>query len=328
MLLALARSVRADRVAPLTVLRSWTFQPLVVLALAATAAAYLWGVVQTARSGKSSFQGWKVTCFLAGMGVIYLALQSPIEVYSGQLFWVHMMQHLLLTMVAAPLILLGAPVTLALRASSVSVRRRLLLPVVHSRAAAFLSHPVVSWSLFTATLWVSHFTSLYAEALGSEAVHALEHALYLSAAVLFWRPVVALDPGPSRLSHPGRLLYLFLAMPQMAFLGLAIYSSDQVLYWHYIPTAAALGTSALADQHLAGVLMWTTSMVLMLPAMAFVLFDWMNKDAREAASLDARLDRAASARRLGPLLDDRAVPKRSKPTQHSHQAGEQDPISH
>jgi cytochrome c oxidase assembly factor CtaG len=243
----------------------------------------------------SPFPRRNVTCFMSGLGVTFLALQSPIAAYSDRLLSVHMVQHLLLTMVAAPLLVLGAPVTLALRASSRSVRERVVLPLVHSRVARLLSHPVVSWSAFVAAMWATHFTSVYEEALGSETIHSLEHVLYVATAVLFWRPVMGLDPGPSRISHPARLLYLFLSMPPMAFLGLAIYSSDQVLYPHYLATAAAHGTSALADQHLAGALMWITPMVLFLPAMAFVLFDWMTTDAREADRVDARLDRMAAA---------------------------------
>jgi len=295
--LALRRSPPADPRAPLTILRSWSFDPIVVLGLFAAGALYLHGVARVGQA-RSSFPRWRVACFLSGLGVAYLALQSPIQAYSGRLFSIHMVQHLLLTMVAAPLVVLGTPIVLALRASTSSFRGRVLVPLVHSRPAAVLSHPVVSWSVFTVALWASHFTNLYEEALGNQAVHGLEHALYVIAAVLFWRTVVGLETGQSRITHPARLLYLFLAMPQMAFLGLAIYSSDQVLYPHYVLTASALGTSALADQHLAGALMWIASMVLMLPAMAFVLFDWMRKEDREAARMDARLHRADSAGRL------------------------------
>jgi cytochrome c oxidase assembly factor CtaG len=240
-------------------------------------------------------------CFFAGLVVTYLALQSPIHAYSHRLFSVHMVQHLVLMMVAAPLLVLGTPVELALRASSPEVRSRVLVPLLRSRGASLLSNPVVCWSAFTIVLWASHFTSLYEDALGSQAIHGLEHVLYLVAAVLFWRPVIGLEPGPSRISPPARILYLFLAMPQMAFLGLAIYSSDLVLYPHYLATAPMLGTSALADQHLAGVLMWTTSMVLLLPALGYVLFDWMRKDEREAARIDARLDRQGAISSRTPL---------------------------
>jgi cytochrome c oxidase assembly factor CtaG len=279
----------------LTILRSWSFDPITVLGVVAAAALYLRGVVRVRPAG-TSFPGWRMACFMSGLGVVYLALQSPIHAYSDRLLSVHMVQHLLLTLVAAPLMVLGTPILLALRASSPSFRERILAPLVRSRVSALLSRPVVSWSLFTLALWASHFSNLYEEALGSEIVHGLEHVWYLFTAVLFWRPIVGLDPGPSRISHPARLLYVFLAMPQMAFLGLAIYSSDQVLYPHYLVTAPVLGTSALADQHLAGAIMWITPMVLFLPTLAFVLLDWMKKDVREGIRLDARLDRMASAR--------------------------------
>jgi putative copper resistance protein D len=284
------------------VVQSWSFEPLVVLGLAVGALAYTWGLQRTRVAPEtSSFPRWRAVCFFAGLVGTYLALQSPIHAYSHRLFSVHMIQHLVLMMVAAPLLVLGTPVELALRASSPGVRRRLLVPLLRSRGASMLSNPVVCWSAFTIVLWASHFTGLYEDALGSQAIHGLEHVLYLVAAVLFWRPVIGLEPGPSRISHPARIHYHFHAMPQMAFLGLAIYSSDVVLYPHYLVTAPPLGTSALADQHLAGVLMWTTSMVLLLPALGYVLFDWMKKDEREAARFDARLDRPSADGSRAPL---------------------------
>jgi putative membrane protein len=284
-------------------LRHWSFDPLVVLGLAVVGLAYAWGVECTrAAPSASTFPRRRSVCFFSGLVVTYLALQSPIHAYGHLLFSVHMVQHLLLMMVAAPLLVLGSPVVLALRASSPSVRRRVLAPLLRSRAVRLISHPVVSWSAFTVVLWASHFTSVYGQALGSERIHGLEHAAYLLAAVMFWRPVMGLEPEPTRISHPARILYLFLSMPQTAFLGLAIYSSDSVLYPAYVATARRLGTSALADQHLAGVLMWTSSMVLLLPALGYVLLDWMKKDEREALRLDARLDREA----IGRPLDRRA----------------------
>src|SRR5947199_6982566 len=99
--------------------------------------------------------------------------------------------------------MLGTPVLLALRASSPRFRERVLAPLLRSRAAGLLSHPVVSWLLFTVALWASHFSNLYEDALSSQAIHGLEHALYVVSAVLFWRPVIGLDPGPGRISHPG-----------------------------------------------------------------------------------------------------------------------------
>jgi cytochrome c oxidase assembly factor CtaG len=286
-----AQSAR-DLTAPLVVLRSWTFDPAMVAALLGTAALYLRAVGRLEGRGRA-FPAYRVRCFLAGLLAIYLALQSPIDTYANLLLSVHMVQHLLLAMVAPPLLLLGTPITVALRASSSTARSRLLLPLLHSRVARALSHPIVGWSLFALVLWGSHFTFLYEAALRSDVVHSAEHMAYLSTALLFWWPVVGVDPSPARISHPARLLYLFLAMPQTTFLGLAIYGSDRVLYPHYLRVTPQLGASALADQHLAGALMWTTGMFLMVPALAFVLLDWMRRDARESARNDMRELRAA-----------------------------------
>jgi len=203
-----------------------------------------------------------------------------------------MLQHMLLTMVAAPLIVLGAPVTLALRASSPGTRRRILVPILNSRMARIAANPLVAWSLLFVVLWASHLTSLYEAAMLNGGLHALEHVAYLGTAVLFWWPVVGLDPIPSRISHPARILYLFLAMPPMAFLGLAIYSSDHLLYPYYATVPGATIASALADQHLAGAIMWEGGVFVVVPALALVLLDWMRRDEREAERTEERAARA------------------------------------
>ena len=191
-----------------------------------------------------------------------------------------MVQHLLLTMVAAPLLVLGAPVTLALLSSSPANRRRLSAALVHARRSE--PSPIRSsrGPLFFGVLWGSHLTGLFDASLRSDGIHALEHAAYLATAVLFWMPVVGRDPAPSGLSHPGRILYLFLAMASMAFLGLALSSANHVLY----PTYEAIeGTAkAAADQRMGGALMWVSGMILIVPALALVMLDWMRVDEREA----------------------------------------------
>jgi putative copper resistance protein D len=149
----------------------------------------------------------------------------------------------------------------------------------------------VSWGLFVAAMWATHFSPFYELSLQHEWIHSFEHATYLVTALLFWWPVLGVDPAPSRMSHPARLLYLFLAMPQSTFLGLAIYGSSRLLYLHYARASALVGVSALSDQHLAGALMWTSGMLLLLPALGFVLWDWMRREEREGERIDARLAR-------------------------------------
>jgi putative copper resistance protein D len=161
--------------------------------------------------------------------------------------------------------------------------------VIHSSPIRVLSNPLVAWSLFFGFLWGSHVTALYEAALRNGWIHAVEHLVYLATAVLFWMPVIGRDPAPTRISHPARILYLFLAMPAMAFLGLAIFSGGHVLYPAYANVEGV--ARALADQRFAGALMWTGGMFLIVPALAFVLLDWMRADEREARRIDGRLAR-------------------------------------
>ncbi|MEP6972900.1 MAG: cytochrome c oxidase assembly protein [Actinomycetota bacterium] len=266
---------------------NWPLDPLVISGLLVAGIAYV--RAERRVRGERSGRPLRRRLFLAGLAVVFAALQSPIDAGAATSFGVHMFQHLLLTMVAAPLLVLGAPVTLVLRATTPQRRRRLLF-ALRSAPVRLLSAPIVAWSLFVAMLWGTHFTALYELTLRSSGIHALEHVLYLGTAVLFWIPVVGLDPAPAGLSHPARILYLFLAMPAMAFLGLALFSADHVLY----PTYAAIegASRALADQRVAGALMWTGTMFLIVPALGFVLLDWMRADDRAAQRIDARLQRA------------------------------------
>ena len=265
-------------------LLAWTFDPMVVAGLAAAGVLYLRGVARVRRPDRKLVN--RAVCFMSGLVVLWVALQSPIDTYAGARLSVHMVQHLLLTMVAAPLLVLGAPVTLLLRAATPAVRRRWVLPALRSWPLRLLTAPAVSWAQFALVLWVTHFSPLYEAALRSNGVHALEHLLYIVSAVLFWSPVAGIDPSPKRLSHPARLLYLFLAMPQASFLGLAMWGTSRVLYPSY---QAALGAAALDDQRLAGTIMGSAGMLVMEPALGLVVLDWLAREEREAVRTDARL---------------------------------------
>jgi cytochrome c oxidase assembly factor CtaG len=197
-----------------------------------------------------------------------------------------MVQHLLLALVAAPLLVLARPLTLALQAGTPATRRRLVL-LLHRRPLALLGAPLLAWGGFALVMWATHFSPLYQAALMNPSLHALEHLAYLGSALLFWSAVAAVDPSPARLSPPARMLYLFLAMPQMTFLGLAIYSARHVLYPFY-----GVDPAALADQRLAGALMGGSGVLVFLPAVGVLLLDWWAREERAAARADARLDRA------------------------------------
>ena len=278
------------------VLLAWRFDLLPLIGVAVATAAYLWAVRQVQRRHRSNpHPRWRTAAFLGGMAAIVLALCSPIEAYEGQLFSVHMVQHMLLELVAAPLILLGAPVTLTLRVASPSLRRG-LLTILHSRAVAVLTFPLLTWLLFAAVNWGWHFSTLYDQALENAPLHYVQHATFLVAALLFWWPVVGADPGRWRLPYPVRLFYLFLAMPQNSFLGVALMSAPAVLFPHYLTTLRPWGPSAIADQNLGGILMWVFGDLVFLTAMGCVVAAWVRQEDRRTARLDARLDAEAAAR--------------------------------
>jgi putative membrane protein len=285
-----------------TWMTSWRLDPLVVVGLFGIGLVSVEATRRLKRIG-AELPRSRERCFLAGLVVVFLALDGPVDAGASALLSVHMLQHMLLTMVAAPLVVLGAPVTLALRVSSPETRTRILLPVLNSRLVRIAANPLVTWSLLFVVLWATHLTSLYEAAIQNGGVHALEHLAYLGSAVLFWWSVVGLDPIPARISHPARILYLFLAMPPMAFLGLAIYSSDRLLYTYYATVPGATITSALADQHLAGALMWEGGMFVVVPALAFVLLDWMRREERAAVRADERAARAGRRREPGTSVN-------------------------
>ncbi len=275
------------------VLLAWSFDPTIVLPLVLAGATYLLAVRRVDRAHPlSPIRPARIAAWFAGLGAIWLALQSPIERYDTTLFSVHMVQHLLLTLVAAPLLALGAPITLLLRAARPGTRRRVLLPILHSWPIRALTFPVVTWLLFAGAMWGTHFSPVFNASLEEPLVHQLEHAAYLVAGCLFWWPVIGLDPSPWRMSEPVRVLYTFLQMPQNSFLGLAIASATAPLYEHYATLQREWGPSALVDQQMAGAVMWVGGDLIFLVAMLGVVLGWMRREARETQAADARVDRA------------------------------------
>jgi cytochrome c oxidase assembly factor CtaG len=276
---------------PAGLLGLWSFDPTVQVPLAATVVAWVAAVRRVNREHPSNpVPRRRSVGFLLGIGAIELALQSPIERYDTTLFSVHMVQHLLLTMVAAPLIAYGAPITLLLRVAPGDVRRRWIIPVLHSRVMRALTHPVVAWLLFAGVMWGTHFSPVFNESLENPLLHQLEHLLYLGSALLFWWPVIGADPSPWRLPYPMRALYTFLQMPQNTFLALAIYSTTTVRYAHYATLQRNWGPDPLADQQLAGGLMWVGGDLIFLVAILFVVRGWMRQEDRDAVRVDARQD--------------------------------------
>lgn len=278
------------------VLFAWRLDPLALVGILVAAGLYLAAVRRVANAHPSNpHPRHRTWLFLAGLAAIAVALMSPIEAYEGQLFSVHMVQHLLLELAAAPLLLAGAPITVTLRAASPTWRRR-LLAVLRSRVMHVVSFPVIAWMLFAAVNWGWHFSTLYDQALENDLLHYLQHASFLGASLLFWWPAIGADPSPWRLPHPVRLLYLFLAMPQNSFLGVALMSASTVLYPHYLTNARDWGPTPLEDQQLGGLIMWVVGDIGFLAGMAVVVVLWTRHEERRTVRIDARLAAERAAR--------------------------------
>lgn len=304
----------------------WHIEPLVAASLLLAAVGWL-AIVRRVRRlhPETPVPAVRTVAFLAGLFAIAVALMSGIERYDTTLFSVHMVQHLLLLLVAPPLIALAAPITQLLRAAAPGVRNRIVLPILHSTAMSVLAHPVVTWLTFGLVLWVSHFSPLFNIALEDQGAHDLEHAVYLVAGLMFWWPVVGLDPAPRRLGYAARVLYLLLQLPINSFLGMAILFADDPLYPHYATLGAPYGITALADQQLAGGLMWLAGDIAFIGAILGVVAAWMRHEQRDAPAAERRAD--VDRARLRDRADQLARTRAAAAAGASDQAGSGDSSS-
>jgi cytochrome c oxidase assembly factor CtaG len=264
-------------------LRSWVVDPVPTVGAVVTGVLYLDACRRSVSGGRRPFPRGRAALFLLGLLALLVAVDGPPDVLSDDSFSLHMVQHLLLQTVAAPLLILGAPVTAVLRADPPWLRRRLLARLLRSSGVRLLTHPVTTLGLFAVVIVGTHLTPFYELALEHERVHQVEHLIYLVTALMFWWTAIGVDPAPHRLSYPGRLLYLFLAMPVTAFLGVAIANAQQVMYPHYRLFPPPWGATPLQDQAVAGTLMWVAGMFTIVPALGFLLLRWLDEDTRRQA---------------------------------------------
>ena len=274
-----------------SLLLGWTFTPIPTLALAAAAAWWIWAVGRVnAGHPANPVPRRRTAAFMLGLVALAFALVSVIERYDTKLFSVHMVQHVLIVLVAAPLIALSAPVTLLLRLSSRATRGRWLLPILHSRALRVLAFPAIAWLAFAGVMWASHFSGLFDLALEDSLVHDLEHGLFLGSALLFWWPAVGLDPAPWRIGFPARIGYVFLQMTQNTFLAVVLLNASTVLYPHYASLGRPYGLDALDDQRLAAGVMWIAGDAIFLAAIMLLVAAWMRAETRGLARVDRQAD--------------------------------------
>lgn len=260
--------------------------PMTLALLLASGWLYAAGYVRLARVGIRFGRG-RAWCFAAGLLLLGVGLVSPLERAADTSFTAHVAQHLLLTLFAPPLLALGAPVTLALRAGPARVRRG-LVRALRSRPIAVLTNPVVGWLLFVGTPFVYHLSSLFDLALRGTPAHVAEHAVLLGTALVYWWPIVGADPSPHPVSHPARILSLFLAMPAMSFLAVAIFAADAPLYPAYLERDANTLASVMDDQHNGAVVMWLVGNLWMVVMMLVAMVRWKWQDERAERRTQSR----------------------------------------
>lgn len=264
-----------EPVAPHDVWAAWNLDPVVLLGIAVAVVLYRRGQIGGRRRPADT---WRARCFAGAMVALAIALVSPLDAMSGSLASAHMAQHILLVLVAAPLLALSAPSSALLRGTPLGVRqssgrwrRRLRLS---GRRLRVLRHPGVVWLLHVGTLWFWHAALPYDSALANPVVHVVEHGAFLLTGVLFWR-VVAGARGAGRVSPGLGVLLVFGMAMQSVFLSLLLTFARDGWYRGYASTTAAWGMTPLADQQLAGVLMWIPAGVVYLAAGLTLLVSWV-----------------------------------------------------
>jgi cytochrome c oxidase assembly factor CtaG len=232
---------------------------------------------------RRSWPIWRTASFLGGLFALLLALVSPIDALATELFSVHMVQHMLLTVGAAPLLLAGAPVRPLLRGLPAAVRAGIVRPLARSRgvraAVHFVRHPLVAGGLYVGGLYVWHLPALYDAALADARIHVTEHAWFFLTALVFWSVVI--DPAPFRgtLAYGARLPYLLVAgAAQNTILGGLLSFSSRLLYTFYAQGPERYGLDPVTDQRIGGAVMWVGGDFIFLAAASISFFLWMAEE--------------------------------------------------
>ena len=235
---------------------TWQFAPIVTGLSVAAAAAYLWGVVRVGRRHPARpWPAWRTGMFLAGLAVVVVATQSGIGAYDDVLFWDHMVQHLMLLMVAPVLLIFGQPVTLLLHASR-NPLHTWAKRVLRSRVVSFLTWPVFGFVAYAAAVAAAHLTSLANLVESNQVLHNTEHAGFLIIGYLFFLPIIGSEPIRWRLSYPVRFIILVLAMPIDTFTGLILSYGNAGTPGVSATGRPAWAPSPVADLHAGGAVMW------------------------------------------------------------------------
>lgn len=260
---------------------------------------YGWGVVRLHRRG-DRWPAGRAVAFAAGVLTIALVMCTALNDYGMVMFSVHMVQHMVISMVSPILILLGAPVTLTLRALPTAARgrkgpRELLVALLHSRYMKVISHPGFTIPLFIASLYALYFSPLFDFLMGSRAGHIVMMTHFLAVGLAFFWPIMGVDPGPNRPGYIMRMLELFAGMPFHAFFGIALMMASEPMVTTFLHPPASLGIDPLDDQTAAGGIAWAFSEIPSVIVLVALLFQWYMSEQRQARRKDRAADRDGDA---------------------------------
>ena len=278
----------------------WPIDPPVVVGLIITAVLYWAGLRYARERGieRRHLARWRTALFVLALVVIFFTLDSPLDTMADSFVWAHMVQHELLTMVAAPLLLLSQPFMLIWRGVPLGTRRTTLRWMMRKRwpyrtleaIVTFLRKPAVSWIAFTGLFSVWHLPWLYDAATENDAIHAVEHICFLVTAVFFWSQVIPSLPFKPRLTYPAQALYFALAAMWGNVLGSAFIFSTTPVYPYYAALPRAAGViSAVVDEHIAGGVMDAADTAIFISMIIVALALWLRDDEQRQAAMDAQI---------------------------------------
>lgn len=273
--------------------RSWGLEPWVITALAVSAWLYVQGLVRLwgASHVGAGIRGWEAWCYVGGWFSLFVALVSPLHPWGRVLFSAHMTQHEILMLVAAPLLVLGRPLIVFLKALPASWAGA-IGRATHLRAWSIMwrviSLPLVAWVIHAVALWVWHLPALFQATIDNDWIHTLQHTSFLGSALLFWWAVIH---GRHKLTGYGMaVLYMFTTALHSGLLGALITFSRQTWYPAYADTTGSWGLTPLEDQQLGGLIMWVPAgFVYVFAGLAF-LVGWMRESERRVRSWERRRD--------------------------------------
>ena len=265
------------------VVTQWQFAPVVTGSVLAAAGLYLWGARRVGRRHPARpWPRWRIAMFLAGLAVVAVATQSGIGAYDDVLFWDHMIQHLMLIMIAPPLLIVGQPITLLLHASR-NPLHTWAKRAVRSRLASFLTWPVFGCLAYAAAIAAAHLTGIANTVESNQTLHDGEHAAFLIIGYLFFLPILGREPIRWRLSYPVRFIILVLIMPVDTFTGLVLGYGNAGTPGIPPGPRPAWAPAPVQDLHLGGAVMWIGGDGLMFALMMLVFLMWSMDDRAETS---------------------------------------------